>query len=86
MNGHLSARQSAALSRLSPLTLSQISVGFAVIAAVWLTVASVHGEVIALVAAVAVAGVRPRRAACWPAGARPPWWSGAWPAAACSPS
>jgi hypothetical protein len=54
MDGHLSARQSAALSRLTPLTLSQISVGFAVIAAVWLTVASVHGEVIALVAATAV--------------------------------
>src|SRR3984893_11784954 len=53
MSGHLSARQSA-LSRLTPLTLSQISVGFAVIAAVWLTVASVHGEVIALVAAIAV--------------------------------
>ena len=44
-----------------PLTLSRISVGFAVIAAVWLTVASVHGEVIALVAAVAVVVVRPRR-------------------------
>jgi len=54
MSGHLSARQSAALSRLTPLTLSQISLGFAAIAAVWLTVASVHGEVIALVAALAV--------------------------------
>ena len=66
MNGHLSARQSAALSRLTPLTLSQISVGFAVIAALWLTVASVHGEVIALVAAVAVAvcGTAGRTLAC----------------------
>jgi hypothetical protein len=50
---HLSARQSA-LSRLNPLTLSRISVAFAAITAVWLTVASVHGEVIALVAAIAV--------------------------------
>jgi len=50
---HLSARQSA-LYRLNPLMLSRISVAFAAIAAVWLTVASVHGEVIALVAAVAV--------------------------------
>jgi hypothetical protein len=54
MNGHLGARQSATLSRLTPLTLSHVSLGFAVIAAVWLTVASVHGEVIALVAAMAV--------------------------------
>jgi hypothetical protein len=53
MTGQLSARE-AALSRLSPLTLSQISVGFAMIAALWLGVASVHGEVIALVAAIAV--------------------------------
>ncbi len=50
---HLSARQSA-FYRLNPLTLSRISVAFAAIAAVWLTVASVHGEVIALVAAIAV--------------------------------
>ena len=50
---HLSARQSA-LYRLNPLTLSRISVSFAAITAVWLTVASVHGEVIALVAAIAV--------------------------------
>jgi hypothetical protein len=50
---HLSARQSA-LYRLNPLTLSRISVAFAAITAVWLTVASVHGEVIALIAAVAV--------------------------------
>ena len=44
----LSARQ-AALYRLNPLMLSRISVAFAAITAVWLTVASVHGEVIALV-------------------------------------
>jgi uncharacterized protein DUF5941 len=50
---HLSARQSA-LYRLNPLMLSRISVAFAAITAVWLTVASVHGEVIALVAAIAV--------------------------------
>jgi hypothetical protein len=50
---HLSARQSA-LYRLNPLMLSQISVAFAAITAVWLSVASVHGEVIALVAAIAV--------------------------------
>jgi hypothetical protein len=50
---HLSARQSA-LSRLNPLTLSRISVAFAAITAMWLTVATVHGEVIALVAAIAV--------------------------------
>ncbi|MGH3265604.1 MAG: DUF5941 domain-containing protein [Trebonia sp.] len=49
----LSAHQSA-LYRLNPLTLSRISVAFAAITAVWLTVASVHGEIIALVAAVAV--------------------------------
>jgi hypothetical protein len=50
---HLSARQSV-LYRLNPLTLSRISVAFAAITALWLTVASVHGEVIALVAAIAV--------------------------------
>ena len=50
---HLSARQSA-LYRLHPLMLSRISVAFAAITAVWLSVASVHGEVIALVAAIAV--------------------------------
>jgi hypothetical protein len=50
---HLSARQSA-LYRLNPLMLSRISVAFAAITAVWLSVASVHGEVIALVAAIAV--------------------------------
>src|SRR6202035_527610 len=50
---HLRARQSA-LYRLHPLMLSRISVAFAAITAVWLTVASVHGEVIALVAAIAV--------------------------------
>ena len=54
MDGHLSARQSAALSRLTPLTLAQVSLGFALIAAVWLTVTSVHAGVIALVASVAV--------------------------------
>ena len=53
MSGYLSARQSV-LHRLAPLTLSRISVGFALIAALWLVAASVHGEVIALVAAVAV--------------------------------
>jgi Family of unknown function (DUF5941) len=53
MSGYLSARQSM-LHRLAPLTLSRISVGFALIAALWLFVASVHGEVIALVAAGAV--------------------------------
>ncbi|HEY3879780.1 MAG TPA: DUF5941 domain-containing protein [Trebonia sp.] len=52
MAGDLSARQSV-FFRLSPLTLSQISVGFALIAALWLTVGSVHGEVIALIAALA---------------------------------
>ena len=50
---HLSVRQSA-FSHLSPLALSRISVSFAVIAAVWLTVASAHAEVIALVAAAAM--------------------------------
>jgi len=50
---HLTARQSV-LYRLNPLTLSRISVAFAAITAVWLTVATVHGEVIALVAAIAV--------------------------------
>jgi hypothetical protein len=53
MAGHLGARQSV-IFRLSPLTLSRISVGFALIAGLWLTVASVHGEVIALIAALAV--------------------------------
>src|SRR5580658_656301 len=53
MSGYLSTRQSM-LHRVSPLTLSRISVGFALIAALWLAVASVHGEVIALVAAAAV--------------------------------
>ena len=50
---HISARQPA-LYRLNPLMLSRISVAFAAITAVWLMVASVHGEVIALVAAAAV--------------------------------
>jgi Family of unknown function (DUF5941) len=50
---HLTARQSV-LYRLNPLTLSRISVAFAAITAVWLTVSTVHGEVIALVAAIAV--------------------------------
>jgi Family of unknown function (DUF5941) len=50
---HLSVRRFA-LYRLQPLMLSRISVAFAAITAVWLTVASVHGEVIALVAAIAV--------------------------------
>ena len=49
---HPSARPSA-LSRLTPLTLARISVAFAAITAVWLTVASVHAEVIATVAATA---------------------------------
>jgi hypothetical protein len=53
MTGQLSVRPSV-LARFSPLTLAQISVGFALIAAVWLGVASVHGELIALVAALAV--------------------------------
>ena len=50
---HLSAHQSA-LARLNPLTLARISVACAAIAAVWLAVASVHAEVIALGAAVAM--------------------------------
>jgi hypothetical protein len=50
---HLSARQ-AALYRLNPLMLARISVAFAAITAVWLSVASAHGEMIALVAAIAV--------------------------------
>jgi hypothetical protein len=64
-----------ALSRLSPLTVSRISVGFALITALWLAVASVHGEVIALIAAGAVvicghlgrvlAGPRPGAVAEW---------------------
>jgi Family of unknown function (DUF5941) len=74
MAGPLSARQSV-FFRLSPLTLSQISVGFALIAALWLTVGSVHGEVIALIAALAavvcgyvgrlLAGLRPAPAVDW---------------------
>ncbi len=55
MSGYLSTRQSV-LHRLAPLTLSGISLGFALIAALWLVVASVNGEVIALAAAVAVFG------------------------------
>jgi hypothetical protein len=50
---HLSVRPSA-FSRLSPLTLGRISVAFAAIAAVWLIVASVRAELIALAAAAAV--------------------------------
>ena len=53
MSGYLSTRRSL-LYRLAPLTLSRISVGFALIAALWLVVASVRGEIIALVAAAAV--------------------------------
>ena len=53
MAGQVSAPRSP-LARLSPLTLSQISVAFALIAALWLAVASVRGEVIALIAALAV--------------------------------
>src|SRR5580693_6904202 len=53
MSGYLSTRQSV-LYRLAPLTLSRISVGFALIAALWLVAASVRGEIIALVAAAAV--------------------------------
>jgi hypothetical protein len=49
---HLSVRQSA-LSRLSPMMLARISVAFAAIAAVWLTVATVQAELIALIAAAA---------------------------------
>lgn len=47
---HLSAHQSA-LARLNPLMLARISVACAAIAAVWLTVATVHAEEIAVVAA-----------------------------------
>jgi hypothetical protein len=50
---HLSVRPFA-LTRLTPLTLARISVAFAVIAAVWLTVASVRAELIAVAAAAAV--------------------------------
>ena len=57
---HLSARSSA-LSRLTPLTLARISVAFAAIAAVWLTVASVHAEVIATRRGGCRGGLRPRR-------------------------
>lgn len=53
MSGSLSTRRSV-LYRLAPLTLSRISVGFALIAALWLVAASVHGEIIALAAAAAV--------------------------------
>lgn len=52
-----SSVQHSALSRLSPLTLARISVGFAAIATVWLTVASARAEVIALVAAAALTAV-----------------------------
>lgn len=51
---HLSVGQSV-FSRLGPLALGRISVAFAVIAAVWLIAASVRAELIALVAAAAVA-------------------------------
>ncbi len=74
MAGGLSARQSV-LDRLSPLTVSRISVGFALIAALWLTVGSVHGALIAFIAALAVivcgyagrlqAGPRPAAAVEW---------------------
>jgi Family of unknown function (DUF5941) len=53
MAGDLSAPRSARF-RLAPLTLSQISIGFALITALWLAAASVHGEVIALIASLAV--------------------------------
>jgi len=53
MAGDVSAPR-AARFRLAPLTLSQISVGFALITALWLAAASVHGEVIALIASLAV--------------------------------
>jgi hypothetical protein len=53
MSGYLSTRQPV-LYRLSPLTLSRISVGFALIATLWLVVATVRGEIIALVASAAV--------------------------------
>jgi hypothetical protein len=49
---HLSARP-LAISLLTPLMLARISVAFAAIAAVWLTVASVHAEVIAVIATAA---------------------------------
>jgi hypothetical protein len=55
MSGYSSTRQPV-LDRLSPLTLSRISVGFALIAALWLVAASVHGVIIALVAAAAAFG------------------------------
>jgi hypothetical protein len=71
---HSSARPSA-LSRLTPLTLASISVAFAAITAVWLTVASARAEMIAIVAAAAVvasghigrvlAGERPAAAVEW---------------------
>jgi hypothetical protein len=54
MAGPMTARQSVLL-RLSPLTLSRIAVGFALIAALWLAVGSSHGEIIAVAAAFAVA-------------------------------
>jgi hypothetical protein len=41
--------------RLSPLSLSRASIGFALIAALWLAAASTRGAVIALIAAAAVA-------------------------------
>lgn len=50
---HLTVRQSA-LARLSPLMLARISVAFAAIAALWLTVASPGADLIALIAAGAV--------------------------------
>jgi hypothetical protein len=50
---HLSAHPSV-LHRFNPLTLAWISVAFAAIAALWLTAASAHAEVIALIAAIAV--------------------------------
>jgi hypothetical protein len=53
MSGYMSTRQSV-LYRLAPLTLSRISVGFALIAGLWLFVASLRGEIIALAAASAV--------------------------------
>src|SRR5579859_5723701 len=61
---HLSVRQSA-LARLGPLSLARISVAFAAIAAVWLSVATTHAELIALLAAtgVVVAGHAGRVAA-----------------------
>lgn len=76
MAGDVSARQSVLYRyRLSPLTVSRISVGFALIAALWLTVGSVDGALIALIAALAVivcgyagrmlAGQRPAAAVAW---------------------